>query len=298
MKRLFQLNWVISEENAGKTVREFLKNERISKAALTDIKFHGGDICVDRKHVTVTHVLKKGERLTVIFPEEQPSDSLISEKIDLDIVFEDDYLVIVNKPPFMNTIPSREHPTGSLANGLNGYYETLQLTASPHIVTRLDRNTSGLVLVAKHRHIHHLLSMQQQEQKIRRIYEAFVSGTLKTTAGRIVAPIARKKTSIIEREVSADGQYAVTNYSLIIQNEDFAHVNLQLETGRTHQIRVHMAYMGHPLLGDDLYGGSLNNISRQALHCKEIAFIHPVTNEEQTFVIPLPADMNNLLARF
>lgn len=295
MAKPFILEWVITENDHGKTTRQYLHERGISKTSLTDIKLHGGNILVDGIHVTVRHVLKKGEQLTVIFPVEEPSQTLLPEKISLDIVYEDDYLLVINKPAFINTIPSREHPTGSLVNAVLGYYKEIGLTAAPHIVTRLDRNTSGLVLVAKYRHMHHILSKQQQEKQVKREYEAFIGGTVVENNGTIEAPIGRKQDSIIERTVTDDGQYACTHFQIIERYGPFTHVRVMPETGRTHQIRVHMAHIGHPLVGDDLYGGSQFFLNRQALHCRRLHFLHPVMEKTMKFSVPLPEDMEKLL---
>lgn len=297
MIKPFTLEWVITDKEEGITIKEFLQRNSISKRALTEIKLHGGDLLINFSHVTVRRLLEKGDRLTVIFPMEVVSSTLLAEKIPLDIVYEDEMLLVVNKPAFMNTIPSREHPTGSLANALIAHYEGIGLTASPHIVTRLDRNTSGLVLIAKHRHIHHLLSESQKRKHVKREYEAIVEGTVLFNSGTIEAPIGRKKDSIIERTVVDDGQYACTHYQVLTRLENMTHVKLQLETGRTHQIRVHMAHIGHPLVGDDLYGGSTKYLNRQALHCRRLCFPHPMLGERMEFIAPRPTDLETLLQR-
>jgi 23S rRNA pseudouridine1911/1915/1917 synthase len=291
MKSSFQLQWEVNKLQAGQIIKEFLKKEEISRIALTDIKFGGGKILVNGIEVNVRYVLKEGEVLTVIFPPENPSEGVAGEKIPLEILFEDQFLLVVNKPAGMSTIPSREHPTGSLANALVGYYEEIGIRATSHIVTRLDRDTSGIVLVAKHRHVHHLLSKQQQNGNVKRTYEAFAQGSLKLEKGSIEEPIGRKVDSIIEREVRSDGQYACTHYKVLKRYNEFTHVELQLMTGRTHQIRVHMSFIGHPLLGDDLYGGSRTLVKRQALHCKKIHFPHPFSGGEMNFTASLPLDM-------
>lgn len=280
----------------GKLVRDFLQEQEISKAALTDIKFAGGAIQLNGEEVTVRRVLTAGDRLKVTFPEELKSESMDGEELPLEILYEDAYLLVLNKPSGMNTIPSREYPYGSLANGVVGYYEKINLAATVHIVTRLDRDTSGLVLIAKHRHIHHLFSKQQQEGQVKREYEAFCEGFFPQLEGTIEKPIGRKKDSIIEREVQIGGQYACTHYQVVKQYPAFAHVRLRLETGRTHQIRVHLSHMGHPLLGDDLYGGNRIKIQRQALHCSQLSFNHPIDKEILWFESPLPPDMRQLLA--
>ena len=155
----------------------------------------------------------------------------------------------------------------------------------------------GLVLVAKHRHVHYLFSKAQQQGRVTRVYEAIVEGVLNETNGIIEAPIARKRDSIIEREVNENGQFARTRYEIIRQYQDYAHIKLKLDTGRTHQIRVHMSYLGHPLIGDDLYGGSTTLLSRQALHCKYIRFVHPILKKELSFSCPLPEDMRRLIEK-
>jgi 23S rRNA pseudouridine1911/1915/1917 synthase len=291
----FHLSWSINEVNEGKLIKDFLKEQAISRTALTDIKFKGGSILVNDMEVNVLYKLKLEDELVLYFPPEIPSEGVKGESIPLDIIYEDDYLLVVNKPSAMNTIPSREHPAGSLANALVGYYGTIGITATSHIVTRLDRNTSGLVLIAKHRHVHHLFSEAQKRGGVKRTYEAFASGRILEEQGRIVEPIGRKDDSIIEREVRADGQYACTNFRVLGRYEGFTHIELQLETGRTHQIRVHMAFLGHPLLGDDLYGGEKKLLQRQALHCRRLRFFHPLLMDEMEFSCELPEDMKKII---
>nr|WP_263328315.1 RluA family pseudouridine synthase [Neobacillus sp. Marseille-Q6967] len=295
MQKRFQLRWEIDEQNKGKLIKQFLHEKEISRTALTDIKFKGGNILINDAEVTVRYSLKKGDILTVIFPAEQSSEGVRGEKIPLEILFEDEFLLLVNKPAGMSTIPSREHPSGSLANGLLGYYQDRNIQATSHIVTRLDRDTSGIVLIAKHRHVHHLFSKQQQSGKVKRMYEAFAGGIIQESTGTIEQPIGRKLDSIIEREVRSDGQYACTHFQVLKRYTKYTHIELQLETGRTHQIRVHMAYIGHPLLGDDLYGGNDSILKRQALHCKKLHFVHPFTGREMDFIAPLPKDMQTIL---
>lgn len=289
----FTLQWKIRLEEENQLVRDFLKTQSISKRALTDIKFEGGAILVNNQPITVRYLLKKDDVLTVVFPTEKTD--IKPEKINIDIVYEDDFLLVLNKEPFMPSIPSREHPSGSLANALAYYYQTIGLESTVHLVNRLDRDTSGLLAVAKHRYVHHLLGRQQLENKINRRYEAIVEGEFTKKEGVINAPIGRKDTSIIEREVRTDGKRAVTNFNVINSFFDLTHLSLQLETGRTHQIRVHLSHIGHPLVGDDLYGGSKQLINRQALHCCELTLWHPVAQQRMVFHSDLPDDMQRLL---
>ncbi|MFD2679721.1 RluA family pseudouridine synthase [Bacillus seohaeanensis] len=294
MKR-YTLRWNIEKEDSGKWVRQFLQEQLISKRTLTAIKHDGGFISVNGEEVNVRYPLKVGEILKVVFPPERRSEGVIPEEIPVDIIYEDDDILICDKPAGMNTIPSGDRPYGNLVNALTSYYEHEEIASTVHIVTRLDRNTSGLVLVAKHRHVHHLFSLQQKERGIKRRYEAFAEGCFTNELGTINKNIGRKESSIIEREVREDGQYACTHYRVLRQKEHFAHLILQLETGRTHQIRVHLASIGHPLVGDDLYGGSLALLSRQALHCVSLGFFHPVQKKWMQFKSMLPSDLSSLL---
>lgn len=289
------LKWIITSKKEGTLIREYLREKGISKAALTDIKFRGGTITINGRHATVRHILTAGEELVISFPPEERGKGMISENIPLDIMYEDEHVVVINKRPYMATIPSREHPSGTVANALLYYYDQQQLPNTVHIVTRLDRDTSGLMLVAKNRFIHHLLSKQHQQKAVNRTYEALVHGVMEQDTGTVDAPIARKEESIIERIVHESGQRAVTHFQVVNRYDHLTYVALELETGRTHQIRVHMAYLGHPLLGDDLYGGRRDRMDRQALHSKRLTFYHPVMEKMMTFTAPLPDDMEYIL---
>lgn len=293
----FTLEWQISTQDAGKLIRDFLKEQAISKTALVDIKFAGGGIFINDRPVTVRYSLSKDEVLKVVFPPEEPSHELKPEKLPLHIVYEDSYVLVVNKPPYQLSIPSRESSSGSLANALLSYYQSTGLGATVHLVNRLDKDTSGLLLVAKHRHIHHLLSEQQKAGCLNRTYEAIVHGVLADECGTIDASIGRKDDSIIERQVREDGQKAVTHFNVLERFGKYTRVELQLETGRTHQIRVHLSHIGHPIVGDDLYGGERAEIDRQALHCRKLCFRHPMNQQEKVFTAELPDDMKELLEK-
>ncbi|WP_338654471.1 RluA family pseudouridine synthase [Lysinibacillus sp. Y5S-8] len=297
MDTRFTLHFVADKE--GQLLREALQEWRISKKALTAIKFEGGLLTVNGVERNVRHVLQEGDCVGVTFPPEERSDGLAIEHGDLTIVFEDDAILVLDKPAHQSTIPSREHPTKSIANLVCGYFEQQGLASTAHIVTRLDRDTSGLLCIAKHAHIHHLTGLAQRSRNISRQYEAIVHGHVEQNFQSIVAPIGRKVTSIIEREVREDGQYAHTDVTVLkrflLDAEPVTHVRLQLHTGRTHQIRVHMAYLGYPLVGDDLYGGSRHLIDRQALHCVSLSMEHPLTGRPLHFTSMLNEDMQRLL---
>ncbi|WP_137789846.1 RluA family pseudouridine synthase [Bacillus sp. E(2018)] len=292
----FTITWHVQNEEAPVLLREYLKKKQISKAALTDIKFHGGALFVNKNEVTVRTQLNGGDEVTVWFPPETKSSSMEVENIPLDILYEDHHFIAVHKPAGMPTIPSLYQPNGSLASAILYYYQENNISSTFHAVNRLDKDTSGIVLIAKHRFAHSLMSKQQKDKVIKREYIAFVHGELKDERGTIDQPIARKPESIIERMVSEGGQRSITHYEKLdfVKNSNFSVVSLRLETGRTHQIRVHMSSIGHPLIGDDLYGGTLEMLERQALHSEKTSFIHPFTEECIMLVADLPQDMKKL----
>lgn len=282
----------------GEILRDAIRHQGISSKGLTAIKYRGGNIFVNGEEKNVRHILSKGDEITIIFPEEEVSQSLVPEHGELNIVYEDEALLIIDKPPFMNTIPSREHPSGSIANLVYGYFLSKGITSTVHVVTRLDRDTSGLLCIAKHSHIHHLMSQQLQNGQIKKEYEAIVHGHVDNDLS-IIAPIGRKDTSIIEREVRDDGQFAHTDVKVLTctfyENEPITHVRLTLHTGRTHQIRVHMAHVGHPLVGDELYGGSKAYFNRQALHCVYLEMFHPLSKEKLRISSELVESMKKII---
>ena len=288
----FQLTYTAK---GSSLLREALGEWGISKRTLASVKYGGGQILVNGAEVTVRHALEKGDAVTVIFPNEEHGKGLAAEDGQLDIVYEDEALLIVEKPPLQNTIPSREHPFGSLANIVAKHFNDHGIPSTLHIATRLDRDTSGLVCIAKNRHIHHMISMQQQEKKMKRRYEALVHGHVDKDEFTITAPIGRKNTSIIEREVREDGQFAETEVRVLQRLDGYSRITLQLNTGRTHQIRVHLTHIGHPLLGDDLYGGKRDLLDRQALHCMELELFHPVSGNKLFFSSSLNRDMQSLI---
>ncbi|MEC1178804.1 RluA family pseudouridine synthase [Metasolibacillus meyeri] len=294
MENRFTLQFEVQQEML---LREAIALWGISKRTLTAIKFDGGEILVNGVERNVRHVVVARDIVTIIFPLEEASDGLAPQYGELTIVYEDEAFLVIDKPAYMSTIPSREHPDGSVANFVLGYFQQKGLPSTVHIVTRLDRDTSGLLCIAKNRHIHYLMSVAQQQGNVHRQYEAIVSG--EAISQSIVEPIGRKETSIIEREVRQDGQFAHTDVEVIkygrLNGCNVSHIRLTLHTGRTHQIRVHMAYVGHPLVGDGLYGGDQQVINRQVLHCVSLTFQHPLTKEVLSFRSELPQELSNLL---
>ena len=284
------LKYVVKDEQV---LREFLLENNISRKTLTRIKFdNDGSIKVNSKEENVRYILKKDDIVEITLPSETYSDFVRFIDKPIEIVYEDAYFLIVNKEINLPSIPSRNTEDESLLERVNYYFREKNINSIPHIVTRLDKNTSGLVLIAKHRHIHALFS----NMEIDKYYTALINGKIEQH-GIIAAPIRRVSSSIIEREVGEDGEYAKTEYWLEKHNlkNNVSIVKLKLYTGKTHQIRVHMKYLGYPLLGDELYGGDVSLISRQALHCSNLAFIHPIIGEKINVSVNLPNDMNNII---
>ncbi|MGX7195725.1 RluA family pseudouridine synthase [Enterococcus olivae] len=276
-------------------VKYFLKEQGISKGLLAKIKFQGGRIFVNEAIQNVLYVLKPSDLIRIVIPDEGEHETLLLDETPIDIVFEDDHLLVVNKPAGVSSIPAQYHPNQTMANRVKAYYKRQgYVDQVVHIVTRLDRDTSGLMLFAKHGFAHAKLDVQLREKKFVKKYQALLSGEVDSLKEHalIELPISRDLTSIIKRKVSEEGQYAKTEYWLKIREEATALADIQLHTGRTHQIRVHFAAIGCPLVGDDLYGGSMDlPLERQALHCYELHFSHPFTNEDLAFTCPLPEDM-------
>lgn len=286
------MKWEIEKQYDGILLRTYLE-EVVTLSTRLIKRAKRGKILVNGSLKTVRYILRQGDVVEIILPVEK-SETMVAEKIPLQILYEDDDIIVLCKEAGMPTIPSKVHPTNTIANGLLYYYKQQGIDATVHIVTRLDKDTSGLVLVAKHAYSHSQLAILQRKNTISRTYVAVVSGRLKQVSGSINAPIGRKETSLMERVVTEKGQYAVTHFELMKQFDSYAFVKAKLETGRTHQIRVHFSHIGHPLLGDDLYGGNRDLIKRQALHCVEISFIHPTTKEEMQFKIDFPNDIVKL----
>lgn len=280
-------------------VKTFLKKHEVSKGLLAKIKFRGGQILVNGQPQNATYLLDIGDLVVIDIPAEEGFETLEAIDYPLEFLFEDDHFLILNKPFGIASIPSVNH-SNTIANYIKGYYvKQAYENQQVHIVTRLDRDTSGLMLFAKHGYAHARLDKQLQKKAIEKRYFALVKGAgVLEPQGNIIAPIARDIDSIITRHVAKGGKYAHTEYKIVKSFGDIHLVDIRLHTGRTHQIRVHFSHIGFPLLGDDLYGGSLEHgIERQALHCHFLSFYHPFLEEQLEISSPLPDDFKNLITK-
>lgn len=285
------LEFLVPETITPMPIKDYLRRHvGFSLTIWRKIK-HSGTLSVNHHHIPINHIVHPGDLITV--NRQQPC-SIVPTKLPLNICYEDDYILVIDKPAGMLVHPTTTEHRTTLANGVMHYYQTMQLPYTFHPVHRLDRNTSGLVLIAKHPHIQHLLS-RNDIKNINRQYVALASGRILPAEGIIDEPIARHPDSIIQRMVHDSGQHAITSYKLLKGLSNASLVELTLLTGRTHQIRVHLAHIGHPLLGDDLYGGSREFIERQALHAARLSFSHPVSGKIIDVSSPLPIDLLQLI---
>ena len=256
-------------------------------------------IFLNNSSAYINTMLSLNDTIIINLDFEEESENIVPTKMDLNILYEDDYLIIINKPSGIPIHPSISHFKNSLSNGLKYYFNKINLKKKIRPVNRLDKDTSGIVIFAKHEYIQECLIKQMKNNKFKKEYLAILEGYMNKTAGTINLPISRKEGSIIEREINSNGEKAITHFKLIdnfsVDNQELSLVKFILETGRTHQIRVHSKYINHPILGDSLYGNKSDLINRQALHACKVSFIHPITNEPINIEIPLPLDIKKVL---
>lgn len=290
-----KLEYVATNNDNDKIIKDILlTNFKISHRLLITLK-KNNCIFLNNSPSFVYQKLKEGDKLTVSFDYEEDNSNIIPKEMSLDIVYEDDWYLVINKPSGIAIHPSILHYEDSLSNGIRFYFDKINLKKKIRPVNRIDKDTSGLVVFAKNEYVQECLIRQMKTKNFTKEYIAIVEGFFKNKKGTINFPISRKENSIIERCVDKLGVPCITHYEVIkettINNIKLSKVKCILETGRTHQIRVHMSYIGHPLLGDDLYGGNVELINRQALHSYKISFIHPITKCSVAYEIPLAKDL-------
>ena len=286
------LVWSVEKEEVLKKV--LIEEMGISLRMISELK--------SRRAVNVNGTLRfnhetvhVGEIITVDLGENRSEYGL--EEGVVDVIYEDEDIVAVNKAPFIVVHPTRTHLTGTLLNYMESWFRQNGILEKVRFISRLDRDTSGILLIAKNRYAHHRMSQAHQDMMMQKTYVALIEGKMKRQEGEINAPIGRRENDGIKREVMEDGQTAITKYKVLKEGEKFSLVELTPVTGRTHQLRCHMAYIGYPLIGDSLYGGNMEYMNRQALHSVTLEFFSPRKEEKIYLKAELPQDMQELVNR-
>ncbi|HAT55575.1 MAG TPA: RluA family pseudouridine synthase [Lactobacillus sp.] len=281
-------------------LRTFLSAHGVSHAVLIQIKFHGGSMMINHRPAWSVDDVRPEDVVTIILPPEPANAAVTISDRPLSIVFEDDNFLVVNKPAGVASVPAHHYANNTLVNRAKGYFITHGIPLQvPHIVTRLDKDTSGLVLFGKHHMAHSVMDQQLKAHSLQKTYLAVVSGTGLPAHGNFDQPIQRDPESFIKRQVGVTGQTAWTEFWVLAESTELTVVKVKLHTGRTHQIRVHFAGAGHPLVGDQLYGGDLNRgLTRQALACVHLGFFDPFANVQRSINAPLATDIQTLLMPF
>ena len=292
-----------SEESKNQRLDAFLASslDGLTRSQATRL-IESGEVAVNGRAVSKSYKLAGGEDIAVTLPEPEPVEA-VPQDIPLDVVYEDADVIVVNKPSGMVVHPAPGHPDGTLVNALLyhcvGTLSGIGGALRPGIVHRIDRDTSGLIIAAKNDAAHQYLSAQLADHTLARTYECIVVGKLREDRGTVDAPIARHPTDRKRMAVVAGGREAVTHWEVIARYPGYTHVRCRLETGRTHQIRVHMAYIGHPILGDTVYGAKkeVPGLTGQCLHAVGLRFLHPRTHEVVELSCPLPDEFTRMLQR-
>lgn len=293
------IQYKIDEQHSGQSIGMFLKEKEYSRGILIELKKTQTGIRRNGIWAGVNEILNTGDTLNICLTQEVSSENIIPKKCTLDILYEDEDILVLNKPYDTPIHPSVNNYDNTLANGVMYYYKEQNKPYVFRCINRLDRDTTGVTIIAKNMISASILSKRMKERSLSRTYIAFVEGVVEEE-GCIDLPIGRMEGTIIKRQVDEkEGKRAVTHYRRLdvidVCEKPVSIVALQLETGRTHQIRVHMSHIGHPLLGDFLYNENNHMLTRQALHAAEIAFYHPITGEYMNIIAPLPEDMAMLL---
>lgn len=291
------LKIIVPSHYDGLMIKEILYDKyNFSKKSLAKIKNNKG-VYLNGVSTFVTVRVKKDDLLQIYVPDEN-SDDILPQPIPVDIIYEDEDIAVINKPANIVVHPTRSHYLGTIANGLVNYWQQQGKNYRFRPVNRLDKDTSGLFIVAKNQYSHHKLALQIQNKTLKRKYHAIVHGVIKVNHGVIDMPILKDPNHSVKRVVDFNNnsaKQAITYFQVIQRYQEYTLLEIHLGTGRTHQIRVHMSYLGHPLVGDDLYGGNNKPINRQVLHAVQLDFVHPITNKELSFTSPYPNDIRQFL---
>lgn len=291
------INYIIDDASNGLRVEQYLRRRGYSGQNLAQIKQMPKSVLVNGEHYYMRQQLETGDHLSIHICETKYSQKIPPVQLPLNIVYEDEDIIIINKTAGMPIHPSLNNYTNSMANALAWYYQEQGKPFIFRCCNRLDRDTSGLTVVAKHLVSGNILSNMVRRREIHREYLAIVRGHVVPDSGTINAPLARKPGTIIERTVDWEhGETAITHYQVVDEKNGHSLVSLRLETGRTHQIRIHMKHLGYPLIGDYLYNPDMEYMTRQALHSHNLAFTHPITGEAMEFTASLPEDMQRVFS--
>lgn len=289
------LRCIVKEEDIIKNV--IVKEFDVSSRLLRKLKLNKCIYC-NGKEAWVNGMAKVGDEISLNIASYGNAENIVSEPYELDILYEDDSLLIINKPGNMVVHPTCLHQNGTLANFVKYYFESKNEHIKLHFVNRLDRETSGVIVMAKNEYAQDILTKQMQSGIFSKEYIAIVNGVVKEEFGTVDLPIKRDTSSIMLRMVSSDGDRAVTHFKVIKRMENMTVLKLRLETGRTHQIRVHCKAIGHSILGDGLYSDiETDLINRQALHSYRTSFVHPISRERIEVTANLPDDMKNIIGK-
>lgn len=286
------------QQAVPRRLRSALRMRGVTSSLMKVAIYHGGKTLINGKEKWAVDMVHPGDRFTLVLPPEVGNDHVVAYPAPIQIVYEDRDFLILNKPAGVATVPAHHVSVpDSLVNRVKAYYQQQGYENQViHVATRLDKDTSGLVIFPKHRFAHAILDRQLKHHQVKKNYLAVVQGHLQTAHGYIDAPIMRDPDSFIQRTIGAEGKASVTEYWVQDSNEQGTLAKIRLHTGRTHQIRVHFSYLGHPLLGDEMYGQESPLIARQALHCYWLQFYSPFQDTNITVNAPLPADMRAAIA--
>lgn len=273
------------------TVEEVLFDYNISSRLFKKLK-RNKSIFLNGGHVNSNDNCKSGDIISIVMEDE--INNITPESIPLDILYEDNDLLIINKEPNMVVHPTKSHQSGTIANGISYYYKENNIKKKVRLVNRLDIDTSGILIAAKNSFCQQQLAIQFNNNIVEKKYITIVEGVVKTDSDIIDLPIEREENRSIKKKVSEDGKRAVTLYNVIERYTNATLLEVQIYTGRSHQIRVHFNYIGHSVIGDALYNKPSNYIERQALHASYIKFVHPRTQRHMEFSAPIPKDMEEL----
>ncbi|GAB6106163.1 RluA family pseudouridine synthase [Fusibacter bizertensis] len=292
-KESLRLEYQVETKDAGLKVIDVLATSmNISSRLIRKCKNHK-NIFLNKKNGSVNRIVNEGDVIAILLDHDE--NTFDPNPIDVEVLYEDCDMMAVAKPPFLVVHPTKGHPEGTLANALSNYQYQQNQNYKIRFINRLDRDTSGIVLIAKNAYAQQIISEQMQADEVDKCYYAIVEGVLADEAGTIDLPIDREAELDIKRVVIDSGLQSVTHYEVVEKFEKHTFVKIELETGRTHQIRVHFAHIGHPILGDCLYGSQSEWINRQALHCYEMGFRSPREANKISVKCEMPTDIMTVL---